>query len=402
MNESFSFKFYLNKSKKQGNKYKIYGRLIIDRKKAEFSTSHFIEENKWDENQGRIAKNNTINDDLSEIENKIRSIRRRLLDNNRPVTSSAVVQYYKNKKTFDHYLIPYFEKFIQNLKDKNEVVKKTIQSYNATLKSITGLLDKNYNSKNLLVSEIDFAFIQEYDHYMRVHYKDNNDKKIVRNTINKHHSRFRTILHNAVKEDLITKNPYISFPIKNNKTHREYLTIEEINKIKDHDLGGNKSLQNVRDFFLFSVFTGLRYNDAYNLKIDDIKTDSNGNKIIQIIMEKTDDKINIPLLDEAQVIIERYENDPAREVFGYILPRYSNQKLNAYLKVISDLCGIQKNITHHVGRHSFATLALNKNIPMEVVQKLLGHADLKTTQIYAKMMTQTVVDEMQKMNNAFK
>ena len=257
-------------------------------------------------------------------------------------------------------------------------------------------------SKNILISEIDFAFIEEYDHFMIVNYTDNYGKSIVRNTINKHHTRLRTILHNAVKEDLIVKNPYINFPLKNNKTHREYLTIEEINEIKDNDLGGNKSLQHVRDFFLFSVFTGLRYNDAYNLKMDNIKTDSNGNKIIQIIMEKTDDKINIPLLDEAHVIIKRYENDPAREVFGYVLPRYSNQKLNAYLKAITEICGIQKNITHHVGRHSFATLALNKNIPIEVVQKLLGHSDIKTTQIYAKMMTQTIVTEMQKMNNAFK
>ena len=258
------------------------------------------------------------------------------------------------------------------------------------------------DSKNILISEIDFPFIEEYDHFMIVNYTDNYGKSIVRNTINKHHTRLRTILHNAVKEDLIVKNPYINFPLKNNKTHREYLTIEEINEIKDNDLGGNKSLQHVRDFFLFSVFTGLRYNDAYNLKMDNIKTDSNGNKIIQIIMEKTDDKINIPLLDEAHVIIKRYENDPAREVFGYVLPRYSNQKLNAYLKAITEICGIQKNITHHVGRHSFATLALNKNIPIEVVQKLLGHSDIKTTQIYAKMMTQTIVTEMQKMNNAFK
>ncbi|MBI9068487.1 MAG: site-specific integrase [Salinivirgaceae bacterium] len=401
MMESFSFKFYLNKTKKQGDKYKIYGRLIVNRKKAEFSTPHYIEENKWDTAKGR-AKSNTVNDDLLEIENKIRAIRRRLIDNNKTVSSNALVQYYKNKKTFDHYLIPYFEKFIQNMKEKNEVVQKTIQSYGTTLKSIIQFLELSYKSKNILINEIDFTFIKGYDHFMVTEYTDNYENKIVRNTINKHHTRFRTILHNAIKEDIIIKNPYINLPLKKTKTHRSYLTLVEINLIKDHDFGGNISLQRVRDFFLFSVYTGLRYQDAYNLKMDDIKTDNDGNRIIQILMEKTDDKVDVPLLDEAKIIVERYESDAAREVYGYVLPRYSNQKINTYLKVIADLCGITKTITHHVGRHSFATLALNKKVPIEVVQKVLGHTDVKTTQIYAKMMTQTVVSEMQKMNEAFK
>ena len=114
------------------------------------------------------------------------------------------------------------------------------------------------------------------------------------------------------------------------------------------------------------------------------------------------DYVRIPLLKEALEIIEKYKNDPAREVFGFILPRYTNQKINAYLKVIADICDIKKPVTHHVARHSFATIALNRNLPMEVVQKLLGHQNLRTTQIYAKMMMKTVVKVMDKLSDVFK
>ena len=105
----------------------------------------------------------------------------------------------------------------------------------------------------------------------------------------------------------------------------------------------------------------------------------------------------IPLISEAQTIIEKYTEHPDREVLNFVLPRISNQKVNAYLKTLSDLVGIKKTITHHVARHTFATQALNRGIPIEVVQKLMGHTDIQTTQIYAKMLTSTIVKEMEKM-----
>jgi site-specific recombinase XerD len=114
-------------------------------------------------------------------------------------------------------------------------------------------------------------------------------------------------------------------------------------------------------------------------------------------MEKTNDYVQIPLITEAMEIIEKYNTHPDREVLNFVLPRIKNQKINFHLKTIGDTIGIHKTITHHVARHTFATRALNRGIPIEVVQKLLGHTDLKTTQIYAKMLTSTIVKEMEKM-----
>jgi len=119
-------------------------------------------------------------------------------------------------------------------------------------------------------------------------------------------------------------------------------------------------------------------------------------------MYKTDDYIQIPLLREAQNIIEKYNNYPDREVLGFVLPRISNQKINSYLKILADQSGLKKTVTHHVARHTFATMALNRGIPVEAVQKLMGHTNIKTTQIYAKMLTSTIVKEMEKMGRVRK
>jgi integrase/recombinase XerD len=401
MGNSFSIKFYLNKDKAQGDKSQIYGRITIDRKKSEFSTPYYIDDNLWDDKKNRLSKDGPVNDELADIENQVRSIRRKMLDKKIPVTARAIKQYYKGDNSFEHYLLPFFENFIAEMESKNEVVYKTIQAYKKTKSTIESLLKKHYKSKNVQIPEIDYAFISKYDNYLVSEYKDKQGRPICRNTVNKNHSRFRTVLLRAKREKIIQDNPYESFTLKNIKTQRGYLTIDEINAIRTSNLGGNKSLQKVRDFFLFSVYSGLRYTDAYNLKMDDIVTDGNGNRIVQVMTEKTDEFVNVPLIDEALAIIERYNGTPDREVFGFVLPRYSNQKINTYMKAIAELCGIDKKITHHVARHSFATLALNNNIPLEVVQKLLGHTNIKTTQIYAKMMTQTVIREMQKIDKVF-
>jgi len=136
--------------------------------------------------------------------------------------------------------------------------------------------------------------------------------------------------------------------------------------------------------------------------MDDIIIGEDGVRFISLKMRKTKDFIQIPLIEDALEIIVRYNDHPDREVLGYVLPRISNQKINTYLKELANLIGIRKTITHHVGRHTFATQALNRGIPVEVVQKLMGHTDIQTTQIYAKLLTSTIVKEMQKMGRTRK
>jgi len=402
MEESFSFKFYLNKAKSKGKNLKIYGRLIVDRKKAELYSGFQVPEEYWNEETGKTYRDVTINQELSSIENRIFEIRRKLIDEEKPVTAANIIHRFKGKKTGRTYILKFFQEHIDHISSKKELSAITISQYKATFKILKQFLEKYAGTNDVLIREIDFRFIEQLDRFMISEYKDPYDRPIARNTVNKHHSRFRTVLIKALNEDIIPKNPYARFKLKDTKTRRDYLTTEEIELLKKHKLNNNQSLSKVRDIFLFSCYTGLRFTDAINLRMDDIIIGEDGVRFISLKMRKTKDFIQIPLIEDALEIIKRYNDHPDREVLGYVLPRISNQKINTYLKELANLVGIRKTITHHVGRHTFATQALNRGIPVEVVQKLMGHTDIQTTQIYAKLLTSTIVKEMQKMGRTRK
>ncbi len=266
MAESFSLKFYLNKSKFKGKQYKIYARLIIDRQKSELATNYYLEEDKWDNSKGRAKKNVIINDELSEIEANINRIRRKLLDEGKHVSSKIIVQYLKGEKKEKRYLIEYLDEHIQEMKLKDEHAENTYNHYTSSRNIYAEFLHKKLRTNDILLNLIDLDFVKKYDLYMISEYKDpRNHKNILRNTVNKHHSRLRTILHKAVREGFINVNPYTNFQLKNTPTNRKYLTIEQVDAIKAIDFSNNKTLDQVRDFFLFSCSTSLRYKDAYNL-----------------------------------------------------------------------------------------------------------------------------------------
>jgi site-specific recombinase XerD len=162
----------------------------------------------------------------------------------------------------------------------------------------------------------------------------------------------------------------------------------------------NDSLSAVRDVFVFCCFTGLAYTDVKKLSSDNIEKAINGQLFISIKRTKTDNLCNIPLLDNAKSILEKYSNDSTCIHNGVLLPVISNQRYNQYLKVIAKKCDIKKNITTHTARHTFATtVTLNNNIPIEVVGAMLGHKKISTTQIYAKIVNSTINDKMLELNN---
>lgn len=152
----------------------------------------------------------------------------------------------------------------------------------------------------------------------------------------------------------------------------------------------------VRDIFIFSCFTGLAYADVKKLTVQNIVIGIDGHKWIKINRSKTDSRSNIPLLPTAIEIIKKYSFDLVASSREHLLPILTNQKMNAYLKEIADLCEIDKNLTFHLARHTFATtVTLLNGVPIESVSKMLGHKNLKTTQHYAKILDQKVSEDMQ-------
>ena len=395
--DSLTIRFFLNNNSKKGEKIKIYCRLIVNRQKSEFATNHYIDPKNWDKLAQRPKNGILIQQELSDIENKIFTIRRNLIDKDIKPTAKNIVNMLKNKgsKHVPLDLITFYQMQFDEMKDKNESSVSTIRHYSGTLKILKKFYE--YSKKTPCpISEVDYKFIKDLDYYMAAVYISPYDQRLKRNTINKHHARVRAIINLAIKEELIERNPYAKYKFKYTKTEREYLTEEELTDIQDVNLTNNKSLDKVRDIFLFTCNTGIRFQDVQNLTLSNIKTTNYGKTYLKFIMGKTSETVAIPLTKQAASIISKYSEHSDRIAYGKLLPGISNQKFNVFIKIIATAAGIEKKISHHIARHTFATLALNKGMSIVAVQKLLGHTTVRTTEVYAKMLQKTVFDEMDK------
>jgi site-specific recombinase XerD len=201
--------------------------------------------------------------------------------------------------------------------------------------------------------------------------------------------------------DWLDKNPFANYKSKVKEVERVYLTEEEIQNIINKDFKTDRLLL-VRDIFLFSCFTGLAYIDVKNLTKSHISIGIDGEKWIFTHRQKTESASKIPILPITQMLIDKYEHHPQCMNEEKLLPILSNQKMNAYLKEIAAVCGIEKELTFHIARHTFATtVTLTNGVPIESVSKMLGHTNIKTTQHYAKILDRKVSEDMQVLKNRF-
>ena len=394
-----SLHYYLNSYKAKGRKQPLYLRITLNRKKAEVATKYFLEPKEWDESNQCTRKNGEINEDIVSTKNRVYEIIKSLEKAKTPVTAHIIKTYLTGKDKIAAYLLEAYDRHMNRLEAAGEVEKETVLRYRETKVHLVGLLqEKKLN--DILIEHIDFKFISDFDLYLLKQKVNHSEKTMERNTVNKHHSRLRTILIRAMREGYIIKNPSVDFKLKNTPSNRTFLTEDELKEIIRHPLGSNESLKRVRDIFIFSVYTGLRFEDAQQLTIDRIVKDKKGNYSLTIAQEKTNEPLSIPVFKPAVDVIKKYEDSDERKVYQKVLPKITNQKLNAYLKVIADLTGIKKNLTHHVARHTCATtILLSNEVPMEVVSKWLGHTNIKTTQIYAKITNnylQKVAEKIEK------
>lgn len=364
-------------------------RVILNRRKKEFSLKLCTHSKFWDSKNCKVknsAPNSfNINQLIDEIKNRAENIIFDYRKENKHFTLLDFERSFNNVNYGSTSFYVFIENEIETLL-KNKFSSATIQSYKkyiSKLKKFKPIL--NFN-------DIDLNFAKEYENYMRV--KLNNQES----TINKTLEFVKKVCNKAIENGIINENPLKKVSIKSYESNREHLTNHELtilkglfisNKLKENKL-------NVLKYFLFACYTGLRYTDLRNLRFCDIKTivDKQGQtqKIISIVMHKTNNPVDIPLINEAINLIGLgFEK---QKVFRVI----SDQPTNRYLKEIMKLAEINKSISVHCARHTFATLSLEKGIPIDVVGKLLGHKDLKTTAIYSKYSVERKVNEMEKWN----
>lgn len=382
-----TIKFYLqNPSKKNPLAAPIYCRITYDRKKSELFTGERIDPSKWLDEAGMPKKDRRLEEYLINIKSRLLQRKRELEYSKRPVSAKALKEYFRiGDKIDETYFLEYFDKiYNKHILIPNEYSEGTIRRYRVTKNHYQSFLDTT-NRTDVLLEDFDNSIIREFDYYLLTTPSQQYKKPMGRNSANNYHKKIKKILGMAVKEKLIRTNPYVDFPIKDEKSNREFLTKDELNALKENSLGDNQSLMKVRDIFLFSCYTGLRYGDAQNLRSHNVYRDSDVDYWLVFGQEKLDDKKEMfPLLQPAIDMYHKY--DHYREVTGRIIPEMSNAKINTYLKIIAELVGIRKHLTHHVARHTFATtITLSNDMPLEMVSAFLGHSDIRTTQIYAKL-----------------
>ena len=263
---------------------------------------------------------------------------------------------------------------------------RTLQRYKTSKKHLAAFISSSFKLKDYPVKDIDTKFINSFIYYLKT------ELSLSHNSALKYLSYFKKIVRVAYANGWLEKDPFYNFKLKVQVIDREFLTKDEIIKIMEKEFTIPR-MEQVRDVFLFSCYTGLAYVDVFKLTPDDIIKGIDGNKWIKTKRTKTKTLSSIPILPVAEKLIEKYED--LESPTGKLLPVYSNQKTNSYLKEIADSCGIKKNLTFHMARHTFATtVTLSNGVPIESVSKMLGHRSLKTTQHYAKILDEKLSEDM--------
>ncbi len=398
MNTSVSILFYIKRAKANNmGVCPIYVRVTINSKRFEFSTNKFIHPDKWtsegNKAKGTTEEAKTINKHLDYFKNQIIEAEKKLLKTDQIINSENVKNELFGKSNYQRTLLPIFLDHNNKIKELigAEYAPGTYERYQTSFKHTKEFLLWKYNLSDIEITKIDHAFIADYEFYLR------SVRKCANNTAVKYIKNFSKIIKICIANDWLDKNPFVNYKSKVKEVERVYLSEEELQTIIEKEFVSER-LTLVRDIFVFSCYTGLAYIDVKNLTKSHISIGIDGAKWIFTHRQKTESASKIPILPYTQMIIDKYEDHPQSSNSNRLLPILSNQKMNAYLKEISDVCGINKELTFHIARHTFATtITLTNGVPIESVSKMLGHKNLRTTQHYAKVLDRKVSDDMEQL-----
>ncbi len=359
-------------------------RITFNNKRKPFSTGLFINPNNWSSAKQQAVPLNTentqINTQLSLIKSQINQAFLYLQVQGLEFDVNDIYRQYKGESTQKQVgIVEFYTLYMQRLEKMigKDFKKSTWGKFNEILPALKDYIYFQYKKRDIKLVDLDYNFIENFDYYMKV------EKKNSQITINKKIQRLKKVVKLARKQKLIDFNPFEEHKVKQAKTQILFLTKDELEKLKNWK-PKSETIEKVLDCYIFCCYTGLGYREMFSLKKSDLKTDDEGVVWIYKQREKTERYFSIPLIFTEPIgILEKYETEE-----DFLLPRVSNQYFNRILKEIADLLGINKKLTHHTARKTFATtVLLNNNIPIETVSKLLGHSKITTTlSYYAEVM----------------
>lgn len=398
MNKTFGLLFYVKKTKMIANgTAPVYLRITIDGERADISSKRYVNPDKWNASGQKLGGSGdevrALNSYLKTLEHQVYEAHRNMIEKKLPLTAAGLknILLKKDEPEKDKMLVPIFEEHNRQVKALigREYAQGTLDRYQTSLKHTVEFIQWKYKVNDINIRGINHEFIMSYDFYLRSERKCNNNSTV------KYLKNFKKIILICIANGWLDKDPFIKYKPKVKEVNREYLTMDDLQRISDKQFT-NVRLNQVRDIFLFSCYTGLAYADVKKLKREEISIGLDGQKWIFTSRQKTDTASRIPLLPTALQIIKKYEDHPECSDLGKILPVLSNQKMNSYLKEIADVCNIEKELTFHIARHTFATtITLANGVSIESVSKMLGHTNIRTTQHYAKILDSKVGEDMQ-------
>lgn len=402
MNTSVSILFYIKRAKTNNlGICPIYTRVTVNAKRFEFSTNKYINPDKWSSEgnkiKGTTEEARTINSHLDYLKNQVLEAEKKLFKKDINLNSENLKNELFGLSESKRMLIPIFKDHNNKIKELigKEYASGTLERYKTSLSHTIEFLQWKYNVSDIDIKKIDHAFVTDYEFWLR------SVRNCANNTAVKYIKNFNKIIKICLANDWLEKNPFANYKSKVKEVERVYLTETEIQSIFEKDFKTER-LSLVRDIFVFSCFTGLAYIDVKKLTKSHISLGIDGEKWIFTHRQKTESASKIPILPVTQMIIDKYNNHPQSSNQNKLLPILSNQKMNEYLKEIAGICKIEKELTFHIARHTFATtVTLTNGVPIESVSKMLGHKNLRTTQHYAKVLDRKVSEDMKILKNKF-
>ena len=395
---TFKILFRQIRAKRKNDIAPIYVRITVNGKRTEFSLCKYYPIKEWDTKMsraiGRSAIARTLNDELDNTYSEITDSYRELKKEGRYVTAQSVKARYlgtdNNQATLlelDTFHTSKMEGILKN---------GTLKNYKTTTKYLNAFLTNKIKASDIYLDHIGYSFIVDFEQFLRNKKNNLGKRPLTNNGLMKHIERLNKLMNLAVKLEWINKNPFLNYDAKFNKYDRPFLSAIELKKLEEVKLQKETHVK-VRDNFVFGCYTGLSYIDIKNLTKDNIVYGIDGKKWLFLRREKSQQPVKVPLLDKALIILDKYKNF---DISNKLLPVYSNQKMNKYIKEVATICEIGKKLSFHVARHTFATtVTLSNGVPIETISKLLGHSKLSTTQIYARVLEDKIGRDITQLQN---
>lgn len=399
--ENFNLLFAKRSRLLKSGEAAIFMRITANGTRVECNTGKSIEPHLWNQAKERVRGSSKkaidLNNFIDDTEIKMFKLFQEMQEDGSVVTAQELFNRFFNigpHKKVERMIVATFKEHNQECRALmgHDFELGTIKKYETIARLLARYIKKKYEADDLPLSRLDRDFVHGFEMYLKI------DRNQQQNTVARYMKGLKKITNRALANEWITKNPFAGIKVKTVQTDPTFLTLDELHIIYKHQFKG--VLEVVRDMFIMAAFTGLAFIDISNLRKEHVVTDNAGNMWIRKPRQKTDVVQNVPLLDIPKEILKKYENNAKALKKGTLLPVHCNQVMNRYLKEIGTVCGIEKTLTTHVARHTYATVCLSQGVRIENVSKMLGHTNIKMTQHYARVLDASIMEDMQNIRAA--